>query len=114
MNEPADKFRLNRFIIYLDIEEGLSSNTIEAYMHDTGRYITFLISKGLTAPDEVTKEMVDVFAESLRKQNLSRNSISRNFAAVKSYHNFLLREKITVNNPTETFKFSIPRRVLPE
>ena len=114
MNESPDKFRLNRYIIYLDIEQGLSQNTIEAYIHDTGRYISFLVSKGLTSPDEATKDTVDIFAESLRKQNLTRNSISRNFAAVKSYHNFLLNEKLTDINPTETFKFSIPRRILPE
>lgn len=114
MNHPSDLFNINRYVIYLDIEEGLSPNTIEAYIHNTGRYVSFLLSKNIENPEDVTKEIIDTFAEFLRKQKLTQNSISRNIAAIKSYHHFLFREKITSKDPTDSFKVSAPRRELPE
>ncbi len=108
-----DRFTITKYLTYLDVEEGLSPNTIEAYMHNTDRYVSFLKSKGITDPPGINKSDVIEFIELLRTLGLSQNSISRNFAAIKSFHQFLYRENETKSNPTETVQVMSSHRKLP-
>ncbi len=107
-------FTVTNYVYYLDVELGLSPNTVEAYLHDVDRYISFLKLNRIDSPLEVQKGIVVDFIEHLHKENLSKNSISRNIASVKSYHRFLLSENITDNDPTETIQVSASRRKLPD
>ena len=110
----TEQFTITKYLTYLDVEEGLSPNTLEAYLHNTNRYISFLKSKGINSPSRVKKEHVIELIELLQNIGLSQNSISRNFAAIKSYHQFLYREKATEYDPTETVQVIAPYRKLPE
>jgi len=110
----SEKFTITKYVYYLDVEEGLSSNTIEAYLHNINRYISFLTSKSIDSPAQVKKENVIEFIEYLHRKGLSQNSISRNFAAVKSYHQFLYRENMSESDPTETVQVSASQRKLPD
>ena len=109
-----EKFTITKYLTYLDVEEGLSPNTIEAYMHNINRYISFIKSKVINSPVEIKKGQVIDFIEQLQDIGLSQSSISRNFAAIKSYHQYLYRENTTEIDPTETVQVSAPRRKLPE
>lgn len=110
----TEQFTITKYLTYLDVEEGLSPNTIEAYLHNTNRYISFLKSKGINSPSQVKKGHVLELIELLKNIGLSQNSISRNFAAIKSYHQFLYRENVIEHDPTETVQVIAPRRKLPE
>lgn len=110
----SETFLFTKYITYLDLEEGLSHNTIEAYMHNINRYIAYIIAKGIQSPAQITKEHIIDFIDQLQTLELSQNSISRNFAAIKSYHTFLYRENLTESNPAEMVQVSVPRRRLPE
>ena len=112
--EMSEKFTITKYIYYLDVEEGLSSNTVEAYLHNVNRYISFLTSKSIDSPAQVKKENVIDFIEYLHRKGLSQNSISRNFAAVKSYHQFLYRENMAESDPTEIIQISASQRILPD
>ncbi|MFC1561024.1 site-specific tyrosine recombinase XerD [Candidatus Latescibacterota bacterium] len=112
--EMSEKFTITKYIYYLDVEEGLSPNTIEAYLHNVNRYISYLKSKNIDSPDQVKKENVIEFIEYLHRKGLSQNSISRNFGAVKSYHQFLHRENMSESDPTETVQVSASQRKLPD
>jgi len=110
----ADTFTITNYVTYLDVEEGLSPHTIEAYMHNVNRYISFLRDTGILSPSGVTREHVTEFLDTLQSFGLSQTSISRNFAAVKSYHRFLLRENILSSDPADTIQVKASRRRLPE
>lgn len=110
----ADPFVITRYITFLDVEEGLSPNTIEAYLHNTNRYISWLKDNGMNDPGMVPREAVLEFLDTLTEIGLSRNSLTRNFAAIKSYHQFLLRERYATIDPTETLQIKQPRRKLPD
>jgi len=107
-------FSVTGFITYLDIEEGASGNTIEAYMHDVNRYVSFLSSRGIALPSQVTRDAVADYIAELRKLGLTATSVSRNFSAVRSYHRYLYREKQTETDPTETIEIAAPKRKLPD
>jgi len=109
-----DQFSITGFVTYLDVEEGLSPNTIEAYMHDVGRYVTYISTFGITSPAQVTKDRIVEYIEELRKLGLAVNSVSRNFSAIRSYHRFLYHESRTQSDPTETVEVAALRRKLPD
>jgi len=115
-SSPAERtnFEITEYITYLDVEEGLSPNTIEAYLHDTNRYISYLLSQGVSSPQRVKKETVLRYIEELRGLGLSPSSVSRNFSAIRSYHQFLYREKKVSSDPTETIEVVSLKRKLPD
>ncbi len=110
----AEELYVTRYLTYLDVEEGLSHNTIEAYLHNVNRYLSFLKSLGISTPRHIRKEHVVSFVELLSDIGLCQNTLSRNFAALKSYHQFLSREHLVERDPTETVQVISPKRKLPE
>ena len=110
----ADPFNITEYITHLDVEEGLSHNTLEAYLHNVGRYISWLTSRGIAHPDRVRKNDMLAFLGDLEALGLSPVSISRNFSAVRSYHRFLFGERICAVDPTETIEVLSSRRKLPD
>lgn len=109
-----DPFDVTGYLTHLEVELGLSSNTIEAYLHDINRYVTFLGERGINSPGQVEKQTVIDYIEYLRTLDLSINSVARNISAVRSYHGFLYREQQTVGNPTETVEILTLHRKLPD
>ena len=109
-----DPFTITDYLTHLEVELGLSANTIEAYLHDVNRWIDFLSSNGIDNPGQVDKQAVVDFIENLRAAGLSTNSTARNISAVRSYHVFLFREQLTSIDPTETIEILTLHRKLPD
>jgi len=107
-------FHMTEYITYLDVEEGFSPNTIEAYLHDVERYISYLTSREIHSPSQVNKDIVTDYIEYLRENGLSISSVARNFFAVRSYHLFLYHEQKVLHNPTEVVEVSPLKRKLPD
>ncbi|MBN1294535.1 MAG: site-specific tyrosine recombinase XerD [Candidatus Latescibacteria bacterium] len=110
----AERFYITDYLTYLEVELGLSSNTIEAYLHNVNRYISYLSDHSITNPGKSEKSIVLDFISHLRSQGLTVNSVARNFSAIRSYHLFLNRERITENDPTETIELLSLHRKLPD
>ena len=81
------------FIDYLRVEKGLSKNSLSAYNNDLNRYLEHLEKIGITTPNRVKREDITEFLFNLRKK-ITPISIARILSTVKSFHKFLLREKI--------------------
>ena len=110
----SDPFAMSEYTVFLEVELGLSANTIEAYLHDVGRYISWLRERGVRSPVEADKEAVGAFLRELTELELAHSSISRNFSAVRSYHHFLLAENLNSADPTESFEIGSQHRKLPD
>lgn len=89
------------FIDHISVERGLAHNTILAYRRDLTGYVEFLARHKIKAPDAVKRKDVTEFMFSQKKAGLSPKSIGRSLAAVKMFHRFLVRERITNENPTD-------------
>ena len=87
------------FTDYLRVEKGLASNSILAYTHDLKKYTQFLKQNKIIDPKKIERKNIADFLFLLRK-NISVRSISRILSTIKSFHLFLLREKITNTNPS--------------
>lgn len=104
---------LKQFIAYLKFERNLSENSIEAYNTDLNRYVSYMQSKGITNPENVNEQSINILLQSLSQLGLAPASIARNLSSIKSFHKFLVGENISKSDPTENIKGPKLRRYLP-
>jgi integrase/recombinase XerD len=93
---------VDEYLLALDVERGLSSNTIEAYRRDLGQYLAFLEG---AEPDQ---DAVERYVSHLRSADLATSTVGRKLAAVRGLHRFLVVEGLRQTDPT--LLLEAPRR----
>ena len=88
------------FLNYLAVERSLSKNTIISYKRDLRKYIGYLKNCPINSLSESSRKNISDFMFTLKDKGLSASSISRNLAAIKVFHRFLLRERILKTDPS--------------
>ncbi len=109
---------LDHYLNFLAVERGLAKNTLEAYGRDLARYLEFLAAERIDAPADITPAIVLRFLGHLKGQGLSPRSRARSLAALRTFHKFLVREKLSKDNPTDQVMSpkslaSLPRTLSP-
>jgi integrase/recombinase XerD len=103
------------FIIYLQLEKSLSSNTIEAYALDLDKLIQFLSIKSLTiGPDEVGLPLLQEYIKWITELGMSERSQARIISGIKSFYKYCLQEQITQKDPTELLSAPKLKKTLPD
>lgn len=103
------------YLRHLTIERGMAKNTLAAYRADLNRYVEFLESKHIDAPEQITELVVREFAESLKiKSGLIASSVARVLAGVRGLHKFWLLENVTAGDPAAGVKPPKSPRSLPK
>ena len=92
---------LDHYLNYLAVERGLANNTLDAYGRDLARYLDYLESQKVVALENISAAVVLRFLSHLKNAGLSPRSRARALAALRTFHKFLVREKITKDNPTD-------------
>ncbi|MGD6831381.1 site-specific tyrosine recombinase XerD [Sutcliffiella halmapala] len=92
---------LKDFMHYLVVEKGLADNTIVSYERDLKAYILYISKvEKVASLDHVTRATIVQFLKFLHEKGKSSKTISRHIASIRSFHQFLLREKVTTQDPT--------------
>ena len=91
---------LEAYIDYLKVEKGLAYNSISAYSEDLRKYIQYLKKEGITDPKSIIRKNITDFLFNLRKR-IAPISIARILSAIRSFHKFLLRERISSKDPSD-------------
>ncbi|MCH1576834.1 MAG: site-specific tyrosine recombinase XerD [Flavobacteriales bacterium] len=104
------------FRSWLQLERGLSSNSVEAYLRDVQRLSFFAqnLSKTKFEPSGFETSHVDAFVAQLFDEGLSRNSQSRILSGVRNFCKYLLLEGIIEQDPLELLDSPRPERKLPD
>ncbi len=90
---------LKEYEYYLKITKGLSPNSISSYISDLVEYIEFLVKNyAIKDPENITKQHIRNFIGRLKRKHNTPSSISRKMSAIRSFHKYLLLEKIVYNN----------------
>jgi integrase/recombinase XerD len=92
------KIYCEAFDDYLKVEKGLSANSLLSYQQDLKKYVSYLENRGISEPLKITPKDISEFLFSLRNR-VSIITIARILSTIKSFHKFLVREKITANDP---------------
>lgn len=93
--------------MHLSMERGLSVHTVDAYRRDLTSYVHHLESESIAHPDQVTSKILESYIAQLRSANYARSSIERALSAIKTFHEYCLRENLATTNPSA----QLPRRV---
>lgn len=108
------KQALHDFQHYLNLERGLSKNSISNYILDVEKLIVFLERHQLTeTPIQIDKTTIQQFIYELAKQ-VNPRSQSRIISGLKSFFNYLVFEDYRKDNPMELIESPKIGRRLPD
>jgi len=91
---------IETFLNYLSVERGLARNTIVSYRRDLVFYIDFISSRHIDALSKINRNDITNFMLSQKDKGISANSIARRLAAIRMFHRFLARERISKSDPS--------------
>lgn len=105
----------NGFRQYLKLERGLSSNTIDAYLHDVDLLFRYMDEQtnGKNIK-QVTLDDLRGFLEFINEMKLGPLSQARIISGIKSFYRFLMLEKVVDTDPSELLESPRLGRKLPE
>ncbi|SES00973.1 integrase/recombinase XerD [Pedococcus cremeus] len=104
---------------HLDVERGVSANTLASYRRDLARYTAYLGERGVSDPASVTEAHVSDFLATLREGSadhppLAASSAARTLVAVRGFHRFLVLEGDTTQDPAGAVSPPRPPARLPK
>jgi integrase/recombinase XerD len=99
---------------YLNIERGLSENTIDNYLRDIKKFVMFLEKNGISSsPINITEEFIQEFVYEIAKK-ISPRSQARIISGLRSFFEYLIFENYRESNPTDLIEAPKTGRKLPE
>jgi integrase/recombinase XerD len=98
------------FIDHLQIERGLSPNSIAAYSRDLSNFGLFLSARELDFA-RIDSAVATEFEISLKEKGLALSSINRNVSALKTFYRFVSREYAISDPTTEMSANRLPRKL---
>jgi integrase/recombinase XerD len=98
------------FLDHLQIERGLSANSIAAYRRDLITFGSYLTSKKLDYA-KVDSDLLTEYEVSLRDSGLALSSINRAGSALKTFYKYLSREHGIPDPTTEMTANRLPRKL---
>ncbi|MGA9853022.1 MAG: tyrosine recombinase XerC [Gammaproteobacteria bacterium] len=90
---------IQSFIGHLAHERRLSPHTAAAYQRDLDSFRQYCKQQAITDWNNVDIHHVRAFVSARHRQGLSPRSLQRLLAAIRSFYNYLLRERTVRNNP---------------
>ncbi|KIL44265.1 site-specific tyrosine recombinase XerD [Jeotgalibacillus soli] len=94
--------QLRDFIQFMVVEKGLAANTIQSYERDLNAYINYMDKvEQITSFDSVKRFHILQFFSHLKEQGKSAKTIARHTSSIRSFHQFMIRERRTEHDPTQ-------------
>jgi len=105
----------NGFRIYLQLERGLSENTLNAYLHDVDLLFRFLSEeKKDKSISEITLDDLRGLVTYIHQMELGESSQSRVISGIKAFFRYLMLEKVIDSDPSELLESPKIGQKLPE
>src|SRR5215211_3152270 len=94
---PRDMIR--EYLSFLQVEKGLSKNSVESYRRDLARLRALAEASG-RGPESLSKAEMTQFIMSLSREGLAPRSVGRALSAVRGFYRFLLLDGHVKADPT--------------
>ena len=92
--------QIKLFLEFLQNEKKLSDNTLQSYKRDIIQYQNYIEENQINYT-KVSKEDIKTYLNYLKKVGKKSSTISRNLASIRSFYQFLIRNRKIKNDPTE-------------
>lgn len=89
---------ISSFINYINVEQGLASNTQSAYRADLEKFARFLDTRKVQA-SEVSRDLVQQFLVELQDQELNSRTVARVLVTLRNFFQFLVFDRDLPENP---------------
>ncbi|MBU0570853.1 MAG: site-specific tyrosine recombinase XerD [Candidatus Omnitrophica bacterium] len=88
---------LDQFIYFMEVERGVSGNTIQSYRRDLVKFAGYInrVHKDISAVD---REVILDFLMLLKDSGLATTTVARNLAVLKTFWKFLVSEQLVSEN----------------
>jgi site-specific recombinase XerD len=108
-HHPQAHERLQAFLSHMKTERHLSENTIQAYQHDIQSFLDSLHAEASPYDRRELRDHLNL----LLKRGLSRKSVARSLAALRSWFHFLQRNEELETNPASAMPAMKKEQALP-
>ncbi|NWK83510.1 site-specific tyrosine recombinase XerD [Staphylococcus sp. GSSP0090] len=105
---------IEEYLKFIQLEKGLSSNTIGAYRRDLKKYNEFLELQKVSHIDFIDRASIQQCLGYLHDNGASAKSLARFISTIRSFHQFALREKYAAKDPTVLIETPKYDRKLPD
>ena len=103
---------LSEYLDFLDVERGLSQNTIDAYRRDLETFIEFCLTKFSVDEKNISRLIVNAYLRDLHEKHYNPTSISRKIASLRGYYRWLSANEKISSNPIDTIEMpKLPQRL---
>ena len=103
---------ISHYLEYLEIERGLSENTILAYRSDLYSLSEFLFDKELNDIEEISRLHLNLYIKSLYDKKFTPRSITREIASIKGFFKWMsINDNIKHNPALAIEQPKLPKRL---
>ena len=103
---------ISQYIEYLDIERGLSENTVLAYRSDLFSLSEFLTQSDILNIEDITRMHLNLYIKNLYDKKYTPRSITREIATIKGFFKWLNINEIIKHNPSLSIEQpKLPKRL---
>ncbi|WP_409297967.1 site-specific tyrosine recombinase XerD [Peribacillus sp. SCS-26] len=107
--------QIKDFLHFLTVEKGLSKNTTVSYERDLKSYMKYLVNvEQIGDWNDCQRANIVHFLSFLKGQGKSSKTLARHVASIRSFHQFLLREKVSGHDPSVHIESPQLERSLPK
>jgi integrase/recombinase XerD len=111
----AFESELKHYLQFIKLEKGLTDNSAASYENDLRRYLTFVSQTlKINGLDGITLQHIEQYLEELTDLELAVSTIARNISSIRSFHEFVVVEKLAEANPAELIELPKKAKKLPE
>ena len=98
---------ISQYLEYLELEKGLSQNTIDAYRRDL-----YDFASGVDNLGDVSRNTINFYIRNLKESKLAPTSITRKIASIRGFFKWTTSMNILEKNPASTIEQpKIPQRL---
>jgi integrase/recombinase XerD len=90
---------INRFLVYLSAEKGLTPNTLLAYRRDLQKFTDELQKQSISSPEQIDRKTILQFMSGLSASSLAPCSVTRHISTLRTFFKFIASEGISHRDP---------------
>ena len=104
---------LEQFLHYLATVRQLSPHTLDNYSRDLAKLLSFTEEQKVPEWRDVEAKHIRQFVAQIHRQGLAGSRIQRTLSAIRSFYNYLSRERLVEHNPADAVQAPKSPRKLP-
>lgn len=105
---------IEKFIQFLEKDKRLSLNTLQSYRRDIEQYVSYLEDMNLHNIANTNKTTVIAYLLHLQKKGRATSTISRNLASIRSFYQYIAKNKVIDQDPTAELESPKVEKKLPQ